>query len=164
MYIVQIRPELTIQAFALLYESAINELRRPKHGLASVESPPLSVEDIMLIARNSHFIFVEAPHLATKNEPLVVVGLARVTAQFGITGNKIYVDDVVVHKDHRGHGLGRQLIESIIQWTHQQDGFDKLTLTSNPSRAAAGALYTKLSFKERATRRYEIELAPRNRF
>ena len=52
-----------------------------------------------------------------------------------------------VHKDHRGQGLGRALMEATIRKV-RSSGLEKIELSVYSSNAAAIALYLKLGFAE----------------
>lgn len=71
------------------------------------------------------------------------------------------IEDVVVHPEYRGKGIGKQLIQNLLA----QDGlppdsqYSVITLTSRPSREAANALYTKLDFERVETNVYRLKRA-----
>lgn len=58
----------------------------------------------------------------------------------GIVGN------IIAHESLRGQGLGKQIMENIINVARER-GLETLTLTSNPAREAAHGLYKSLGFK-----------------
>lgn len=68
-----------------------------------------------------------------------------------------YVDDVVVDESARGHGLGKAIMEKVIDRARER-GADAIELTSRPSRTAANAMYPKLGFKIRETNVYRLDL------
>lgn len=69
------------------------------------------------------------------------------------TGCKMWIEDVVVDENLRGHSLGRKLVEHAIEYAHTQ-GNATLMLTSRPSRIAANALYRSTGFTPKETNVY----------
>lgn len=70
------------------------------------------------------------------------------------------VEDVVVDESRRGQGLGRLLMEALIQRASEL-GLTSLKLTSRPTREAAHALYQKLGFERYDTDHFRLNLPPR---
>ena len=62
------------------------------------------------------------------------------------TGMRARIEDVVVAEPLRGRGLGKALLVRAMQ-VAREAGAHVLDLTSNPSRAAANALYVRLGFQ-----------------
>jgi phosphinothricin acetyltransferase len=60
----------------------------------------------------------------------------------GIIGT---IEDVVVSSDYRGQGLGRKLMENLINIARKEK-LISLNLTSSPKRVAARNLYQSLGF------------------
>ncbi|MDP2650103.1 MAG: GNAT family N-acetyltransferase, partial [bacterium] len=56
------------------------------------------------------------------------------------------VEHIVTHPDIRGKGLGRKVMEKIIEEARKK-GLSRLVLTSNPTRKAAHRLYKRLGFQ-----------------
>ena len=69
-----------------------------------------------------------------------------------------FIEAVVVSTSHRGQGLGRRLMEHILQEARRL-GVDTLHLTSNPRRVAANALYRRLGFDHYETNVYKLQLS-----
>lgn len=80
--------------------------------------------------------------------------LALVVKPGGITAR---VEDVVVLERARGMGLGRMLVEKLIERARAR-GATMAQLNSRPSREAANALYKKLGFKLHETNCYCMNL------
>lgn len=90
-------------------------------------------------------------------ESATVVGIASVYF-IQKMGKRIgFIEDVVVDEAHRGRGIGKQLMECVIQ-IGKEHGATYLTLTTRPSRSAANSLYQKLGFRLRETNVYRLEL------
>lgn len=71
------------------------------------------------------------------------------------TGNKVWIEDVVVDKDARGKKIGVQLTQFAIDYVKQHGSFT-INLTSSPQRVAANNLYQKLGFTQRETNVYRM--------
>ena len=63
------------------------------------------------------------------------------------------IESVVVSSKMRGKGLGRKLMEHLIEEAARMK-VDCIHLTSNPSRVAANALYQKMGFERKETNCY----------
>lgn len=70
-----------------------------------------------------------------------------------LSGDKVWLEDVVVSSECRGKGFGRQLVEHAIAETARLYPEAKLMLTSRPQREAANRLYSSL-FHRRDTNVY----------
>lgn len=73
-----------------------------------------------------------------------IVATGRVS--FTERADEGYIDNVVVHADRRGQGLGRAVMEHVIAIARAR-GMHTLTLTSNSERTAAHSLYNSLGFE-----------------
>ena len=69
------------------------------------------------------------------------------------TGEKAWIEDVVVDSSARGKGVGKSLTQFAIDYAIDR-GINKIDLTSSPERIAANNLYQKLGFKKRVTNVY----------
>lgn len=67
-----------------------------------------------------------------------------------------HILDVAVHKDFRGHGLGRLLVERVLDEC-RQGGAEFVSLEVRPSNHDAIALYVKLGFRETGRRKRYYE-------
>lgn len=67
------------------------------------------------------------------------------------------IEDVVVDQDHRGKGLGKYLVKTLIK-TARRLNVDYVDLTSHPDRVEANGLYQKLGFKRHDTNCYRLDL------
>ncbi|MFZ2803876.1 MAG: GNAT family N-acetyltransferase [Patescibacteria group bacterium] len=67
------------------------------------------------------------------------------------------IEDVVVHPEFRGKGIGRGLIEQLIGHARRNE-YELLSLTSSPKREAANHLYTNLGFERYETNVYRLKL------
>jgi GNAT superfamily N-acetyltransferase len=58
----------------------------------------------------------------------------------------LLLEDVIVHKQHRGSGLGRGLIEHVLVWAAEQ-GMARVTLLADQENQLALDFYNKLGFE-----------------
>lgn len=79
-----------------------------------------------------------------------IVGILTLVWYDVPSGRKAWIEDVVVDAAARGQGVGRALVQAA-QRHAAEVGAERLLLTSNPSRAAARALYRKCGFNEAET-------------
>lgn len=87
-----------------------------------------------------------------------IIGCASLCVFESPTGRKASVEDVVVLSSCRGQHLGRDLMEHLIGYAHENLGDVDLHLTSHPTRVAANALYQSLGFEKRGTNFYRMKI------
>lgn len=68
-------------------------------------------------------------------------------------GEEVQVNNIAVHPDFRGRGLGESLLRNVIAWVKKK-GAQFITLEVRTSNLAAQALYRKLGFKTIGIRRF----------
>lgn len=93
-----------------------------------------------------------------ENDEKHIIGCATLCVFESPTGRKASVEDVVVLPAYRGQGIGRTLLERIINFAKTKLAPIDLRLTSNPSRTDANALYQALGFEKRDTNVYKMSL------
>ena len=93
-----------------------------------------------------------------ENDAKRIVGCATLCVYESPTGRKASVEDVVVSSAYRGQGIGRTLLQHIIDFAGSKLSPIDLHLTSNPSRVEANALYQALGFELRETNVYQLSL------
>jgi len=78
-----------------------------------------------------------------------VVGMANalITISTAEGGRALLLEDVIVHRDHRGGGLGRQLVEHVLTWAKRR-GIVRVTLLTDRSNQPALDFYHKQGFKD----------------
>ncbi len=91
-----------------------------------------------------------------ENDEKHIVGCATLCVFESPTGRKASVEDVVVLSAYRGQGIGRTLLERIIDFAKNKLAPIDLRLTSQPCRVEANALYEALGFKKRDTNVYRM--------
>ena len=74
------------------------------------------------------------------------------------TGNKAWIEDVVVDVKSRGKGLGKSLMDHALERAKIL-GVKSIDLTSRPSRESANKLYQSLRYKIRETNVYRYKVS-----
>jgi ribosomal protein S18 acetylase RimI-like enzyme len=120
------------------------------------------------------------PQLSSGATPLGPDDLARVISHDGVTlfvargeggivgmltlvtfplpsGLRARIEDVVVDRDARGHGVGTALTMAALELARQQ-GARTVDLTSRAARVAANRLYQQLGFQPRDSNVYRYQL------
>lgn len=86
-----------------------------------------------------------------------IVGVSTL-AVFPIpTGQRAWIEDVIVDEACSGQGIGRLLTEAMLERAREL-GCVTVDLTSRPSREAANHLYRKVGFQQRETNVWRLEL------
>lgn len=96
-------------------------------------------------------------HLFVAENERVIVGMLSLVIVDIPTGRKAWIEDVVVDEAARGLRLGQALVEQAKELATSL-GAKKIYLTSNPSRKAAHALYSKCGFEQYDTTLFRLLL------
>ncbi len=77
-----------------------------------------------------------------------VVGMANalITVSTAEGGRVLLLEDVIVCSEHRGGGLGRRLVEHVLDWAGEQ-GMTRVTLLADRDNRAALDFYRRLGFE-----------------
>lgn len=77
-----------------------------------------------------------------------VAGMANalITISTAEGGRVLLLEDVIVLREHRGGGMGRRLIEHVLNWAREQ-GMSRVTLLADRDNRAALDFYRKLGFE-----------------
>lgn len=86
-----------------------------------------------------------------------VYGMITTGSYEAPTGRKTWIEDVVVDEKFRGAGLGRKMLQEMLDKLSLEEN-TTLMLTSNPKRIAANALYKSLGFTPKETNVYKMEI------
>lgn len=120
------------------------------------------------IAQKPHLLSIKELKLVTGQEScrLIVardtkesrlVGMSAVTLVYIPTGLITTIEDVVVDEKYRGMGIGRKLTQKMIDVAKGKRA-KTISLTTNPAREAANAMYQKMGFFKKETNYYRINL------
>ncbi|MGW9684305.1 N-acetyltransferase family protein [Flagellimonas sp. 2504JD1-5] len=87
-----------------------------------------------------------------------IIGMAAMVTYSVLSGSKGLVEDVVVDVNARGKGLGRKLMEELLDIA-EQNGLSEVLLFTGNHRQSAIRLYTKLGFAKSESGMYRLRLA-----
>lgn len=114
---------------------------------------PTGIEDLQeMLERPSSFLLV-----ARESKDALIVGMGSLGVYRVPTGIRAVIEDVVVDETVRGQGVGAAIVGGLIHLA-RESGASAITLTSNPRRKAANALYLRLGFTRRDTNSYVYRL------
>lgn len=85
-----------------------------------------------------------------------IIGTATLCVFDSPTGQKAHVEDVVVLSTYRGQGLGRVLMEHLIDYARKELVKVDIQLTSSPFRLAANGMYKAMGFQQKETNVYKM--------
>ncbi len=86
-----------------------------------------------------------------------IAGMSALTSVYVPTGLITTIEDVVVDEKYRGKGIGRKLTQKMID-VAKKGRAKHISLTTNPAREAANAMYQKMGFFKKETNYYRINL------
>ncbi len=136
--------------------SVIHELDDLIHQL-DASAPPLDAHFLMAITKCSRLLILEydeGPEAGVGR----LIGMATLVPSFAPLHMKGHIEDVIVHEEFRGFGLGRLLIEYVMEEATRLE-LEFLELTSRSSRTDANEMYLKLGFELRETNCYVLKRA-----
>ncbi|MEP0304625.1 MAG: GNAT family N-acetyltransferase, partial [Maribacter dokdonensis] len=82
-----------------------------------------------------------------------LVGIAMMAKYKVVSGHKGMIEDVVVSSQYRGQGIGRKLMEKLLEHA-KQEKLSPVLLFSGHHRTAAISLYKSLGFKLKESELY----------
>ena len=85
------------------------------------------------------------------------VGMVTLCLYHAPSGCKGCIEDVVILPEYQGKGLGKQLLQHVLDEAKLHAPLT-IYLTSRPQRIAANSLYRKLGFQQKETNVYKMEL------
>ncbi len=115
----------------------------------NADSKQRSLKEILQSNNNVHVIICKIDDK--------VVGTALLSTYKVISGFRGMVDDVVVDSAQRGKGIGRKLMERLLE-EGKNLGLDEILLFTGHHRAPAIALYKSLGFTLRESGLYNLKL------
>lgn len=132
---------------------AINELIKQ----LSENAKPVDWKKVKSVLKNATvFILRDQSPKAKKQNPrgiiigkIILLHSHKMTAFFGT------IQDVVVHENYRGKGLGKLLTKEAIK-KGKKLGMKYIDLSSRPDREAANKLYESVGFKKRDSNPYRL--------
>lgn len=76
---------------------------------------------------------------------------ALITVSTAEGARVVLLEDVIVRDRHRGLGLGRRLVEHVLDWA-RAEGMTRVTLLADQANAPALAFYERLGFRPSSMR------------
>ena len=140
---------MDIKEINICTELGLDELKR----LMEVLSPGKNIP----VSNIREAIESPSDHVYAVFDGAVIAGCATLGVYHSPQGKKGAIEDVVVLPEYRGQGLGRLLLEHILEEARNMAPIE-LHLTSRPSRVAANALYQSLGFARKETNAYILHL------
>lgn len=86
-----------------------------------------------------------------------IIGVALLATYKVLAGYRGLIEDVVVDASHRGKGIGKKLMNELLEQA-KEIGLDEILLFSGHHRTAAIALYKSLGFTVRNSGIYQLVL------
>lgn len=127
----------------------VKDLDQLMHELSSTSFCNETILDAIINDENSHaYVIRDAGHIVAAGTLCVIH-----TLEFTIAA----IESVVVSSKQRGQGLGRLLVEYMINEA-QSMNVHSIHLTSNPKRVAANNLYQRVGFVKYETNCYRYEI------
>jgi len=82
-----------------------------------------------------------------------IAGMANalITVSTAEGGKALLLEDVIVRDRRRGLGIGRRLVEHVLEWA-AKEGMTRVTLLADQDNAAALGFYDRLGFRPSAMR------------
>jgi ribosomal protein S18 acetylase RimI-like enzyme len=136
-----------------LTDEVLEAVKRLAPELGAHKPIPSRADLIALIdSETSQFWIARYPA-----QPDPIVGMLTLIIYRVPTGVHSLVEDVAVDSNYRRRGIAKALMETAIH-AARAAGADVMTLSSNPQRAAANALYQAMGFERRETNSYIYQL------
>ena len=118
----------------------------------SRSNPPPSLDEVRAMLTHD-----AVTQFLARRDDGSIVGVSTL-ATFPIpTAVRAWVEDVIVDEASNNQGIGRQLLDAMVERARQL-GAKTVDLTSRPTREAANHLYRSAGFDARDTNVYRIEL------
>lgn len=87
-----------------------------------------------------------------------IVGLAIMCVYKVISGYNGWIEDVIVDEKHREKGIGRKLIENLIE-IGKDLNLTNIFLFTGKQRTAANKLYSNLGFRKKNSMLYSLQIS-----
>jgi ribosomal protein S18 acetylase RimI-like enzyme len=130
-------------------------------GVAGVEIRPWEARDrtavqalLKLLSEDAEVQAADAPTYVAEKEGQVV-GMVTLCVFTTLTGEKAYLDHLVVAPQWRRSGIGRALVQYAIERA-KDAGASRVDLTANATKQAGHGLYRSLGFEERETSSFRL--------
>ena len=143
---------ITIAELTKSTKEALNAINHLLPQL-SVNAKGLSMDRLAeLVESDNTLIFLGT------DENGCILGMLSLIVMKIPTGNKAWIEDVVVDQSARGKGLGKSLMNHALEQAKKL-GAKSVDLTSRPSRESANKLYQALGYEIRETNVYRYKFS-----
>ncbi len=129
----------------------LNELMRQLRKDGGIETSQASLAELQAMLGDKNTAVI----VAKDGARIVGVALLAIIRKIGKSIGS--VEDVVVHEEYRGQGLGEKIMKEVISVAKARE-LVTLGLTSRPVRVAGNNLYQKLGFTIKETNVYRLKL------
>ncbi|MPT31183.1 MAG: GNAT family N-acetyltransferase [Chryseobacterium sp.] len=85
-----------------------------------------------------------------------IVGISSMAIYKVISGNKGWIEDVIVDGNYRGMGIGLKLIEKLLSISNEKQ-LSEVLLFTEEHRTPAISLYEKLGFRRKESNIYRLK-------
>ncbi len=116
------------------------------------QSPTLGAADLQALLQSPSRLFI-----ARRQPGGEIIGSACLGVFRTPSGLHAHIEDVIVDESARGQGVGEALVKILLE-TAREMGLKGVSLTCNPRREAANALYRKMGFTPWQTNVYWFSL------
>ena len=141
----------------ILQNPAPQDLNEINNLLPQIAQKPhlLSMKELRQVVNHDSCNVIIARTLIGKR--MTIVGMSALTLVYIPTGLITTIEDVIVDEKYRGRGIGRKLTQKMIDIAKKKKA-KHISLTTNPAREAANAMYQKMGFFRKDTNYYRINL------
>ena len=119
----------------------------------ALDMEPLSLEEV-LDKQNNCYVLCYMENSA-------IIGLAVMCTYKVISGYNGWIEDVIVDENYRGKGIGRKLIEKLIE-IGKDLYLTNIFLFTGKHRTAANKLYSNLGFTKKNSNIYSLKISSYN--
>lgn len=102
-------------------------------------------------------LYSDAAYVLAYRSEQQIVGIATLSCYRVFSGHKGWIEDVIVDQHHRGKGIGKQLVQAILEKAKSLQ-LRWLFLYTEDEKQAAIHLYEQLGFAQRNSRLYFLDL------
>lgn len=91
-------------------------------------------------------------------DQVIGMGSAQLVISTAEGAPSVWIEDIVIHRDHRGAGLGRALLDALLAWAREH-GATRAQLVADRENVPAELFYNALGWKttQLTVRRWRIE-------
>jgi ribosomal protein S18 acetylase RimI-like enzyme len=143
---------VTISAASEATPEVVEAVTRLLPQMSRTAPPPTKEEVAAIIESPATTLFV------ARDERGAIVGTLTLVLFRIPSGQRAWIEDVIVDEAARGQGCGEALTRAALD-AASAAGVRTVDLTSRPSREAANRLYQRLGFARRESNVYRYDLA-----